>query len=824
MTVNRFMTPTRANYTQTYVDQYVPLPFELMQKRAQDEQTKFDGVRDNWGAIRSKMSEDLIQTDRDPLYSGIIQQVEGGINKALEEYDGDWRKLDSTVSQAASAYNKWKTIGTGAIALENKKIYDGNLEGIDKSNMAAQDKEIAKRLMYDRYDIQGGAATGNRFEPVQPYEMKDFPKKLLDTIKTIDPDQTSVASAGYDEDRNLIVDFHKDKRGVNGPKIKRAVEAALYNDPEFDSMVGFRYNAYNFYTKANGGEPVSYEKFKQNQFDAMFGGADAFAYSQETKRMGAKETAQAGERARIAHEIPEFTSNNRVHFGVNDTFKSIATSEGDVLWNLDQSYQQDLEGFKNQLFESFSSINPGEGNKPGFNKTLIDVAAAQGLDLKSKYDQRKFINGVANGTIQLNSFANTEARQKQLQQAAKETLKTWQVKDQIKLDAVETAANQGIIPKKVYEAYRSKARELKGVQSNLEKELQNAPDKASKDELKKLIRNIDGLLSTNIISRKDMMNVKNLVAGTDGKYYNKYEKYFDNYLNSVTDIQGELQEEERTAVSGILRERLNKPTGVNITWTSSIPMMNKSGKVDAYEGAKFVEGMQKQLANHKQSVLQAKVHDIQTGDASKTLQEVLWAEANELSGQYGEMEVHEIYKELEKRAFDDHLQIANTYNPVTGQPMIKLGGKYAIDLSTSPTSINFDLSNVPESVKTELVVNTYVGKALIDGASNTEVAPGIYIQTKEPNQVDKVDRSFDQQYSDGSYYRIRVDTGELGGGAFAEYKDLPADTGRRLLTQIDKLNKSVDENGMVYLPTADGDVRLLPLQTAVKDIVSQYAK
>ena len=35
--VNRFMGPVQDNYQQTYVDQYVPMPFELMQRRAEQE-------------------------------------------------------------------------------------------------------------------------------------------------------------------------------------------------------------------------------------------------------------------------------------------------------------------------------------------------------------------------------------------------------------------------------------------------------------------------------------------------------------------------------------------------------------------------------------------------------------------------------------------------------------------------------------------------------------------------------------------------------------------------------------------------------------------
>ena len=46
--VNRFMKPMKANQTQTYVSQYVPQPFELMQRAVDKEQAEFDAIEKNY--------------------------------------------------------------------------------------------------------------------------------------------------------------------------------------------------------------------------------------------------------------------------------------------------------------------------------------------------------------------------------------------------------------------------------------------------------------------------------------------------------------------------------------------------------------------------------------------------------------------------------------------------------------------------------------------------------------------------------------------------------------------------------------------------------
>ena len=44
---NRFMEPAKAQYMQTYVSQYVPKPFELMQRAADNAQAHYDAVSAN---------------------------------------------------------------------------------------------------------------------------------------------------------------------------------------------------------------------------------------------------------------------------------------------------------------------------------------------------------------------------------------------------------------------------------------------------------------------------------------------------------------------------------------------------------------------------------------------------------------------------------------------------------------------------------------------------------------------------------------------------------------------------------------------------------
>lgn len=817
MATNRFMQPTRANYFQTYVDQYVPLPFELMQKRAQEEQQKYDTVQSNGQLLMDKISEDFIQTDRNPLLSEKYGEVEGSINSDLEKHNGDWRKLQSTVSKLAQNYKRWITTGKGAIARENKGIYVSNLKAIDESNMPSRVKEMAKKYAFDRYNVTGGAINDQRFESVQPYELKDFPKKMLDVIKTMDPDQKSVSYAGYSDDGNLIVDFYKDSKGVAPKAIQNNLRKTLYNDPEFDSMVGLEYQMDKFY----GNTDDSYDEYKNKRFNSMFRG-EGFAYKQDTERTHAKESAQGrGSGAKRVNKAPVLTSSGELYFGKNEEFDKIAKSDN-ILTAFEASYANDIKSLNNQMFETYRAENPGTSLEE-FRQFQTDVAKGRGLDLGKRYDQRMFLEGVANGTIPLDSFAKSEARRNEFKEAAKQSLKNWQTKDQMKLDVLENAANQGIIPLDKYEKYRDGAIKLKSLQKELESRIASVGSKEEREKTKKAIRTIEGLLNKDPLALKGKVgDIKSstLVANSEFlKENSEAQKAIKEFLDPLQDIQYDLTSEELKTLEGSLKERLSKNIAPKLNFKTSIPTYDDQGNLQDSETSTFIRDIGKTIKENKPKILAANVRDPETGEV-KNLETKLWEDAGSLVEEGKFEDVKKAYKHLEKKAFESGVDIANSFNPETGNYMIRLGDEYVLDLSDD--NVNFDFSKVPESVKSEMTVNTYVTKALKDGVSNSEVAPGVYIQTKEPDQITKADRNFDQQWSDGKHYRIRVDNGGLGGGKFGQFVDLPAEKGRKLILQIEKM-KRASSNGKIRL-IVDNEVKELPLDEAIKKTALQYAR
>ena len=177
--INRFMGPVQDNYQQTYVDQYVPMPFELMQRRAEQEQKRYDTVQSNWDALNAKMGERLLTVDN-PLMNEKLKGIQGSINQALEEAGGDWRQLNRVVTNAATDYNTSIKSGILANAVSQKEKRAAEFKALDDAKKGMSGNVI--KMMKDRldrdYTNSGGVAEGGQYGTAITYDASELQNKL----------------------------------------------------------------------------------------------------------------------------------------------------------------------------------------------------------------------------------------------------------------------------------------------------------------------------------------------------------------------------------------------------------------------------------------------------------------------------------------------------------------------------------------------------------------------------------------------------------------------------------------------------------------------
>jgi len=139
MAINEYMSPKQDQFYQTYVSQYIPLPFEQMQASVERAQKSKDQVEETGLGIKDLLTKvearPGVQGQLGPdeiLRNNIINNYDAQLNSILESSGGDLRKVKTEVESLARTVQKDLTRGDlGQIhsrALERKNMIERGQE------------------------------------------------------------------------------------------------------------------------------------------------------------------------------------------------------------------------------------------------------------------------------------------------------------------------------------------------------------------------------------------------------------------------------------------------------------------------------------------------------------------------------------------------------------------------------------------------------------------------------------------------------------------------------------------------------------------------
>lgn len=363
MSINENMGPIQDQYSQTYVSQYVPMPFELMQKKAEAEQKEFDTIQDNWAVISSKMGEKVLSVDKH-IMTDEVSKYQNNIDEALKEVGGDWRKLSGKVKGVAAQYREFMTNGKGGQAVSRYNEMNQKNEAIDGSKLSGRMQKAQKNYINYQYNQTGGVdgneendfTSGRIEEPILYDESKlkenlvNFIDKLkpskdakIEFIKKGDPRLPKGSKSGYyttggyttvkDEATGQLKITSNMVKKVDLNRI-RQVAAGVMEDSVFkdkidaEYMVGQNMGVSIPFTNDKGEleykkENLSKDEYANYVFAKEFGFTDAYAYSQEEETY----KLQKDEQAEVERKKKEKLKKAYEERGVNVTGVDALTFE-----------------------------------------------------------------------------------------------------------------------------------------------------------------------------------------------------------------------------------------------------------------------------------------------------------------------------------------------------------------------------------------------------------------------------------------------------------------------------------------------------------------
>ena len=289
--INRHMGPVKTQYMQTYVDQYVPMPFETMEKSLDRKQVVHDQTKSKADAILSA-HVNAISGDDEALRDESLAKYSSKIEGLVDEAGGDWGKLRSDIggltteldqdmkrgdlANIQQRYNSWQA--------DNASVDKGVALGHDEGGFVKSYGDIAKQKTYDDYYARGGARGGANYGASKTAGTYDWDRIIGEKAKEIKADTAAWAKAGYEpgqiqstSDGFVYVSSSGSREDVPASVVKQVAQGVLSRDPRFAEEMGFR---------SHIGQKDDYlESFTQGLIQDT---EDTYSYNKDTIKKGLK--------------------------------------------------------------------------------------------------------------------------------------------------------------------------------------------------------------------------------------------------------------------------------------------------------------------------------------------------------------------------------------------------------------------------------------------------------------------------------------------------------------------------------------------------------
>lgn len=463
MGVNRFMSPVKTQYMQTAVDQHVPLPFELMQKRAEAEQKHFDANKANMQALTDKMGEDLLTIDN-PAQSNAISDLRGRLDSAIDDYGGDWRKMDDVLRNVANQYNTEVKTGKLALGKHNKAIQTEAFKAVDESNATSDIKDLEKRYMSTGYNETGGIINNAEYQTIAPITIDEtLTPNILKTLNELKKSGNEEAFTFYQDGRNLIVDRKEGWEGINKKRYVDAIKGLVNENPQWNDQI-----LKEFRMKDKLGELPqgvdNLEDYRQVRLESQFLGlAGGRAHSDRNESQTSKQSAEA--KAGANAKVNEQGSGMTTHLTVpmqkthKERTSKIMTADADEVRGI---VTEERDSIVKNVFDGIRNLYSKENPKSTFEaeKGMATTFDSDGIhyDIRNTADGARLIRGINDGDIEVNeriatlfgSALSIDAVKKMAAQAGSEL----EILDQEELDAASRLHKKGLITEDQYNSYR----------------------------------------------------------------------------------------------------------------------------------------------------------------------------------------------------------------------------------------------------------------------------------------------------------------------------------------------------------------------------------
>jgi len=842
--INRFMSPVKTQYQQTYVDQFVPMPFELMQRRAETEQKRFDEVSDYWDKLQSQLKAKVDAID-DPMNQEQIHALQSQVEDALGTANGDWRKLDNVVKNASKSWNNYINSEHGALATSNKTAMDANSKRIIDSKMSGEMKDLYSQAALINYRRTGGALTGATYENFEPSKDIDHLfQKVADNLYKLTPDKIAAANYAYEDKGKTLLNFKTINENLSVSDIRKMSESTVYADEAWRDKTTKDLKV----LKTLGYIPeMTLDEYRKAVYERDFlGKFDAIAFNKHDETLNAKQT-KAGELSdeeNFRSPIVDFSFKNR--FNTGDKGLSELSNAGNDGNKVLESQSQAIVGSTLNTVMGKLNLKPQQ-----FNELMRDKGYGtikDGIFESSLAQQKDFLNALISNPESI-GLDLSKSMYKELSNTARLTRKQLNDNENLQLEILEEIVEIGdavdgvTLSKEEFEAYE---KSVKDRQKGIE-ELSNiiADPERSKEEIDaaKALLNYDDLGST---SPKETDKLLNILKGNNPTFYNIVKAGFlgtsntsaaaihsaNNYdpsdIENLTPAQKIAYKANKIKNSNKFGKTLsNRAEDVKNAqsmrqFRGKFYIYDQQGKIDETATNRLTKDINQAFKDKRENFLNVNVTRKEGKEnVTMPLREAI---KTDVSLDYPDIQPDELAKRVEKRIDE----IFDSKQPLsfgsTDFNEMSIGGKYLLKSGKNEDFQSTMDELIPSETKAIIHKNSIISRAVESIHGKSYITPEVTLRTNKLGVGEKPGSVSDQVASGGNY-EIVIDYSALPEGH--SYKKLGRDLvlgkeeSNKLLNKISTMKADADSM-KGYYKTPSGDY--IPVEDAIKEYVKLYTE
>lgn len=355
MGINRFMQPKEVDYKQTYVDQFVPMPFEAMALVLEGKQKQYDSVDSSQKSQLAALLKVNALSSQSSARDAKIKEYEQEIVRINESVGGDLSKADGLTSDLARKINEDLTRGSlfnyntnyqlgQEMLKENQEKQD---KGIGKGGISKSTNEKATSFAFNNFDKAvkeslktdpNGIATFNKYNTVSEVNKADKYDAFAKDFKS-----SGYQKAGFKLDPSGA--FYKmtdtGKEFISSAELRNAIKQYYNQDEEMQQMDRQQLEL---------GIPKEQIDWENN--NAIESVVAKYDFEKSTKNIS-------------LHNVPEgFEADGNGGIRKIPPMQDILLSQGSGLTITEQSYTEaldDLETSQTQLSNLISAQKAGKG-------------------------------------------------------------------------------------------------------------------------------------------------------------------------------------------------------------------------------------------------------------------------------------------------------------------------------------------------------------------------------------------------------------------------------------------------------------------------------